>query len=161
MKSPKEIMRMLVPELFRHLDRIDLNSRRPVYYNDILGDTSFLFAGLLEGLLKKNLIEWDRAKWIDDSIITNLLVKDTEVKIDGVVIFGERNTTEQWTEPFSFWVDLDRQRDTFRDFIISFGDLDSPAITYERFKAHPNHWASNSRNWKYIIPFRNVSNYFF
>lgn len=151
MKSIKEILTMLVCELVKHLDKIKSINQEQVYYNEILGDTSFLLAGLFESFLKKNYSEWNGRRWIDDSLITNVLIQKNKLKIDGIMIWGKKNTTEQWTDPFSFEIELLKNETNFREFTFWLCDLDIPQISYEEFRDNRDYWARTNRNWKYVI----------
>ena len=151
MKSLKKILVMLVCELVKHLNKIKSINQKLIYYNEILGDTSFLLAGLLESLLRKKYSEWDGRKWIDDSLITNVLIQNNKLKIDGIMIWGKKNTNEQWTDLFSFEMELLKDETNFKEFTFSFCDLDNPEITYEEFRDNRDYWASTNRNWKHVI----------
>ncbi len=151
MKSIKEILGMLVRELIKHIDKIKSINPMSIYYNEILGDTSFLLAGLLELLLKKNYNEWDERKWIDDSLITNVIMQNNKLIIEGVMIWGKTDTTEQWTDPFSFEIELLNNKTSFKEFTFLFCDLDNPEITYENFRDNRDYWARTNRKWKYVI----------
>lgn len=142
---------MLVCELVNHLDNIKSISQKVVYYNEILGDTSFLLAGLLESLLKKNFSDWDKKRWIDDSLITKVVIQNNKLTIEGVMIWGIENTTEQWTYPFSFQIELLKEEMSFRRFTFLFCDLDNHEIAYEEFRVNRDYWDKSSRNWKYVI----------
>ncbi|MFC4874286.1 hypothetical protein [Negadavirga shengliensis] len=151
MKSTRKILTMLVRELNNYLDNIKSINIVSGYYNEILGDTSFLLAGLLESLLKKNNIEWDKKKWIDDSLITNIICQNDKVIIEGVMIWGKMNTTEQWTDPFFFEIELLKDEIGFKKFTFLFCDLKHTEITYEEFRDNGDYWVSTNRKWKYVI----------
>jgi hypothetical protein len=142
---------MLVYELAKDLERIKSIDKELVYYNEFLGDTSFLLAGLLELLLKKNFGEWDSRKWIDDSLITRISTQNEKMNIEGIMIWGRENTTEQWTDPFSFEIELSMDEVSFKRFTFLFCDLDFREISYEEFKLNREYWDKNNRNWKYRI----------
>ena len=151
MKNINEIILMLVSELTSHLDKIKSIKEPLVYFNEILGDTSFLLAGLLESLLKKRFNEWDNRRWIDDSLVTKTIMVNNKLKIEGVMIWGMKNTTDQWTEPFIFEIELLNEEVNYREFVFLFGDLDKAEITYEEFRDNRSYWTVNNRNWRYII----------
>jgi len=151
MKSAKEILVMLVRELIDHLDKVKNLKGDFEYYNDMLGDTSFILAALLESILKSNIGEWDNRKWIDDSLITEFVMRGKSLKIDGIMIWGRENTTEQWTEPFIFEIELLKEELRYKNFLFLLGDLDKPEITYEEFKDNRDYWIPSNRNWQYII----------
>jgi hypothetical protein len=150
MKTLKEIITMLVSELIAQIDNIK-STKALVYYNEILGDTSFLLAGLLDLLMKKKFSDWDIQKWFDDCLITNVSIQSNMLKIDGVMIWGLNNTTEQWTEPFIFEIELLTEKSSYVDFTFSFGNLYFAEITYEKFVNEREYWVNKSNNWKYII----------
>ena len=102
MKSINEITSMLSSEIERHIDNIKSVNQNLVNYNEIIGDTSFLLAGLLESLLEQHFNDWDHQKWIDDSLITSVLMQKRQLTIKGIMIWGREDTTNQWTDLFSF-----------------------------------------------------------
>lgn len=152
MKSIVEIENMLIVELKECLHSISENVSLD-YYNELLGDSSFLLAGLLESQLKKKFVDWNDKKWIDDSLLTKVKINKTKLSIWGIMIWGKEDTTEQWTEPFYFEITFSRNFEKFEQYSFLFGDLNEPAITYEEFSDNRDYWAKNSvnRNWKYII----------
>lgn len=155
MKSVDEIEVMLVNELWNNFDTIKSLKQEVDYYNDMLGDTSFLLAGLLGALLKFE-DKWDSKKWLDDSLLTNIRLNKNKLSICGVMIWGLENTTKQWTDPFSFKVDLGDTKSEFNEYTFMFGDLNKREISYEEFRINRNYWGQTERDWKYII-FRNMS----
>jgi hypothetical protein len=143
---------MLVFELFNSLEKVRRINTKPQYYNDILGDTSFLLAGLLDSLLKRDYNDWDKDKWIDDSLLTSSVIENNTLTLGGVMIWGRDNTTEQWTDPFSFRIELFEKEKSYRELTLLFSDWDTPEITYEQFRDNRDCWAAfTDRNWKYII----------
>jgi len=165
MKSIDEIQKMLVSELWKSLERIRSINLNLDFYNKILGDTSFLLAGLLELLLKNKYHDWDSKKWIDDSLITKVKLINYSLSIWGVMIWGITSETEQWTEPFYFEIELDPKKMNFSSYTLLFCDVENPEITYENFKQRPDNWDNKlhkdnnldsiERNWKYIINIKN------
>lgn len=151
MKSMKEILTMLIHELVSHFDKVKSINQNLDYYNDILGDTSFLLSNLLESLLRNNFKDWNNRKWMDDSIITSITVQNNKLAIGGIMIWGKKGTTEQWTDPFFFEIDLLRDKTGFKKFTFLFCDMYNHEITYEQFKANRNYWTKGIRNWRYII----------
>ena len=151
MKSTKEILLMLIHELVNNLDRIKSINPIPMYYNEVLGNASFLMAGLLESLLRESSNEWDERKWIDDSLITDVIIRNSKLIIEGVMIWGKMDVTEQWTDPFSFEIELLRKNMSFKKFTFSFCDSEKPEITYGEFRNNRNYWTKGNRKWKYVI----------
>jgi hypothetical protein len=66
MKSINEIQEMLVSELYKSYKDIKQGKNDSKYFNETLGDTSFLLAGLLNSHLED---KFNGGKWIDDSLI--------------------------------------------------------------------------------------------
>jgi hypothetical protein len=151
MKSINEILIMLVGELSKHFDKIKSIKTRLIHYNEILGDTSFIIAGLLESLLKTYYSDWDNKKWIDDSLIKNVIIQKDKLIILGIMIWGRENTTQQWTDPFYFEIELIEYKSSYKNFIFLFGDLNTGDLSYEEFKSNPSYWDVRDKNWMYII----------
>lgn len=160
MKSRDEILEMLVSEVYSHIDNIN-NDLILDYYNNVLGDTSFLLAGLLELLLEENFDNWNSTRWLDDSLLTKIKLDNHKLSIWGVMIWGIEDSTEQWTEPFYFELILNQELRSFVRCTFLFGDLSHPEITYETFNDNRGYWDKkyylndqwdmSERSWKYII----------
>lgn len=160
MKSVEEIQEILIEEIKLNRENI-IDSSEMDYYNETLGDVSFLLAGYLHAQLKKNYEGWDASRWIDDSLITKIDLKANKISIWGVMIWGIQNDTKQWTEPFYFNIALNENNDEFVKSTILFSDSDCSEITYEEFNNNRNYWDRNyysnedwhpfEREWKYII----------
>ncbi|MEM6737678.1 MAG: hypothetical protein AAF620_16565, partial [Bacteroidota bacterium] len=146
----KEIQLMLVDELWNCLNSIKSMKSKLDYYNEMLGDTSFLLAGLL-GMLLKLRGDWDLKKWLDDSLIIGVKLNKSKLSIWGVMIWGMENTTEQWTDPFYFEIELGNEQPDFNEYTFMISDLDNPEIPYEEFRMNRNYWGQTERNWKYVI----------
>jgi hypothetical protein len=151
MKPIKEIQQMLISELYNSLERIKHTKKNIKYYNKILGDTSFILAGLLETHLKNEFDDWDNKKWIDDSLITNISTDQYKLSLWGVIIWGLEDITDQWTDPFFLKIDLVENGMDYMTYTFLFGDLDNPEVSYEFFKENSDYWDPVERNWKYII----------
>lgn len=153
MKSKKNTLTMLVEEISAHVNNIKNVNENYSYYNEILGDTSFILAGLCELILKESCKEWykDENKWIDDSLITKAAMHEDTIHMEGVMIWGKTNTTQQWTDPFSIKISMPEEERNFSVLAFSFGDLDTPTITYREFNENRNFWINNDRKWKCFI----------
>lgn len=152
MKSTKEIASMLGEELFDHLDKIESNNLQSGYYNNVLGDTSFLLAGLLYSVLKAKYNDWGGDKWIDDSLLTDVRVKESELIIEGVMIFGRQSTNQQWVDLFFFAIKLIEEIgvDT-NSFSFLFGTTDN-YISYEDFIGGRKVFEKPlNKDWKYKV----------
>ena len=147
MKSSNEITQMLLEELLSNIDNTT-NFKNSTYYNEILGDTSFLLAGLLNSIFKKES-DGDENVWIDDSLITAIKLIDNKIFIDGVMIWGKGGTTEQWVEPFKFIMNLDKSLKNFTSYKFFFKDLDLKEISYEDFRENRDYYSHEIKNWKY------------
>lgn len=151
MKSIEEIQTILVFDLLEYSNSIKSIKPKGDYYNESLGSVSFLLAGLLGSLFKKNVTDWDSNKWIDDSLLKNVKAENNILSIAGVMIWGKENTTKQWTDPFHFEIELMEKQKDFKKLTFLFCDSDKPAISYEDFKFNRYHWHKTNRNWRYIL----------
>lgn len=153
MKSIKEIQEMLVSELLKSLVNVNKSLKLNLgYYNETLGDSSFLLAGLLGQILKKRYNDWDIRKWMDDCLLTNIKLNNNILSISGVMIWGIENMSEQWTEPFYFEMKLNHDQTDFIKYTFLFSDLDNTEISYDEYRHNRSYWKSLlERNWKYII----------
>lgn len=147
MKSAKEIKEMLLKELWNYKKSIGSLKLEAMYYNDHLGDTSFLLAGLLGELLKSR-DDWDSTKWLDDSLLRKVHLNKSKLSIWGVMIWGTESTTEQWVDPFFFEVDL---CNSLTHFTFMLGDVNKPEIPYKEFRMDRTYWNQDERDWRYII----------
>lgn len=163
MKSSNQLQKMLSSELCDSLDTIEKNIGLDCY-NELLGDTSFLLAGILENELKNNP-EWSSLKWLDDSLIHKINIERKKVQLWGVMIWGKDGTTKQWTDPFfcEFYINCKQQE--IQKLIVLFGDEKIEAITYQQFAENRTYWDKNyysneqwdpsEREWKFIISAKN------
>ncbi|KMQ59942.1 hypothetical protein ACM46_16925 [Chryseobacterium angstadtii] len=145
MKSASEIAQMLLQDLAQNLNNIQKNNSL-IYYNEILGDTSFLLAGLLNVLVKKeNFID---KIWIDDSLITDIkLLNSNKIFIKGVMIWGKEGTTAQWVDPFEFIMKFDNDLSTFINYTFFYQDFDINEISYEEYRE--NRYNYEVEKWRY------------
>lgn len=103
--------------------------------------------------------DWDRSKWIDDTLIHKLRIIGNNVHIWGVVIWGKGGTTEQWTEPVYTQLQLDVSAMRISDMQIWFADAEYTEISYSRFTNKRTYWDAEfystddwdhkERNWLY------------
>lgn len=153
MKSTKEIALMLGEELSDRLKNVKTDKSNSGYYNELLGDTSFLLAGLLYSALKSQYRDWREDKWIDDSLLTDVRVKESGVTIEGIMIFGRQGTNQQWVAPFVFTIKLveGMEIDT-NSFSFLFGTADDRYVSYEDFMGGSEVFdLSSNKDWKYKI----------
>ncbi|MCS3533014.1 hypothetical protein [Chryseobacterium sp. JUb7] len=153
MKSTNEIAEILLEELQDKINKINLKDT--IYYNEFLGDTSFLLAGLLYSLIKEDS-NIDNTIWIDDSLITKVNRFDNIILIEGIMIWGKDNTTEQWVDPFKFNMNFNNN---FIDFTFLFKDLDLNEISYESFRNNRNYFSDEIENWKYRFNYKDELNH--
>lgn len=153
MKSTNEIAEILLEELQDNINKINLKDT--IYYNEFLGDTSFLLAGLLYSLIKEDS-NIDNTIWIDDSLITKVNRFDNIILIEGIMIWGKDNTTEQWVDPFKFNMNFNNN---FIDFTFLFKDLDLNEISYESFRNNRNYFSDEIENWKYRFNYKDELNH--
>ena len=149
MKSFKVIQSMLINELVQVIKSVKFNNNvdRPLYYNELMGNTSFMLSGLLE-LLLRNESDWDSRKWFDDSILLKAVLNGRRLAIWGVMIWGW-DTSHQWTEPFYFEIKLKESKLGFDEYMFLFSDAEKPEVSYERFDRKRSYWEPcETRKWK-------------
>jgi hypothetical protein len=146
-----ELFQMLVPELISGADKLSSVTTKPDYFNNLFGDSSFLLAGILETHIKEQFDDWEEGKWIDDCLISSAKFENPTLTLGGVMIWGREDTTEQWTDPFSFEIELLKDEGTYKKYAFLFGHLDEHEITYEEFRDDREYWNNREKDWKYII----------
>lgn len=161
MKSIKEIEIMLLEEVCKKTRKIEILGDEVRYYNESMGDVSFLLAGLLHQHLKTPSFEWCDKNWIDDCLLTGVQRVEDEVSICGTVIWGKEGANSQWVEPFFFKMKLDCDNSIQYRYVLMFGDLNCAELTYEEFSQNrevfdiecctSNYCNSHERQWKYVI----------
>lgn len=161
MKSIDEIEEMLVTELHKNVDKLRDLRIISGNYNEVMGETSYMLAGLLESHLKKDFVDWDLKKWIDDCLLTMVKLSNQTLGMWGVMIWGMEDSdgTEQFTEPFYYEIELTSSY--FKRYTFLFGDLDKREIPYSIFKFNREYWIKQGnknedwnpaeRNWRYLI----------
>jgi hypothetical protein len=155
MKSIGEIQVMLLSEIWSSIEKTIPVRPNSGYFNEYLGDSSFLLAGLLEAHLLDRFTDWASGKWMDDSLLIDVSLVDSNLSICGVMIWGVTENTEQWTEPFSFIIRLNYDDLTFYEYTFLFGDLNKSEVSYGYFKSNTEHWSTIERDWKYIVNVKN------
>lgn len=158
MKSIGQLEEMLTLELCDSLNKINPNTKLD-YYNEVFGDTSVILARLFDLRLQERVSEWGAMRWIDDSLLTKVVLSDKRLSIWGIIIWGKEGTTSQWTDPFYFEASLDQASCQMPDYSLMVGDLDLTSITYEDFNNSRGVWDQDyysnvkwnpcERNWKY------------
>lgn len=153
MKTADEILKMLIGELFVHLDSDFSVKKEGIFYNRALGDSSFLLAGLLQLLLRENVPQWDsKSRWLDDSLITHVRLNENKLVLGGVMIWGKRDTTEQWVDLFSFETEPLSKEARSPRFTFSFCDAQGSERKYEDYRGD-SLIVSNYEDvsWKYVL----------
>jgi hypothetical protein len=159
MKQIDELESMLVKEISKSIRDMNPNLNLD-YYNEVMGDTSFLLASVLENYLKKRC-DWNLDKWIDDSLLTRVRVNKNIVSIWGVMIWGKKGYSEQWVAPFYFEITLNNDCNDFIKFNFLYEEDTSNETTYEHFNKNRDmwdkcvylteHWNPFERSWKYML----------
>lgn len=157
MRSINEIRKMLLAELYRTKENLKQGKGDFKYLNEMMGDTSFLLAGLLNSHLKNEFEEWNCERWIDDSLIEDVEINGGLLRISGIVVWGIEDRKEQWVEPFLFEIELKLKVTGFSQYTLFSGDLNLGEISYDDFKNDRKYWSRSKRDWKYIIFFDNKS----
>ncbi|WP_297334546.1 hypothetical protein [Flavobacterium sp.] len=158
MKPLLELEKMLLDEIkfFKKGKHDFLLSK---YYNEVTGDMSTI----LTYMLSKHLSlrdDWD-GSWLDDSLLTKIIVSEHKFCIWGILITGRENTTEQWTNPFYFEITTTDEYKNFVEYTFLLGDENSEEVSYTEFRENrdiwdlyfysDNNWNPSERSWEYII----------
>jgi hypothetical protein len=151
MKSIEEFKEMLESDLNLSIPAIRNLTKSELYYNQYLDGVSYKLVALLEIHLRKDGNEWDRAKWMDDCLITDVWLTERELSLGGIVVWGIGGTTEQWTEPFFFEVAHKNYQVDFFRYLFLFGDRNKEAVSYTKFNKNRSIWNQDDRDWQYII----------
>lgn len=151
MKSAGEIFELLIQELSTYQKKSESSTVTLDYLNEVLGDTSFLLAGLLESIIRNNEVEWGKDKWIDDSLLIKANFTKENLIVEGFMIWGDMKSTNQWVDPFTFQIGKFSNGSFSNEFTFFFCDLDKPEISYEKYKNERNYWSTVKRKWKYIL----------
>ena len=90
---------------------------------------------------------------IDDSLITDIRVKESWLTMEGIIIFGRQVSNQQWVAPFVFKTNLvEEMRIDTSSFSFLFGTTDDHYLTYENFIGRSKIFDIPSNNdWKYEI----------
>ncbi|RFS16846.1 hypothetical protein [Emticicia sp. C21] len=155
MKTTHELKKILSSELnetLKTLHSLKKSTYPDYYYNAIFGDASFILAGILEQLLNESY-HWGTksGKWMDDALIEDFHLYEERLSINGVMIWGKGDTTEQWVEPFYFDVELNKNEVNMEGYNLYFGNTDNPAIPYTYFSNNREYWQQDLRNWEYQL----------
>jgi hypothetical protein len=161
MKTIDEVQKMLESALNDNMAKIKDRPIGTQYYNSVLGDTSFILAGLLELHLRETSADWNTERWMDDSLISEVSLKDGELSLSGTMIWGIGSDTEQWTEPFNFMILIKEGKVDINNYIFLFGDLDRLEVAYGNFRNNRDIWQCQDRNWRYTIDVRSGKVSFF
>lgn len=151
MKSLEEIEEMLKNELNQYMPIIKGITRPVTYFNQFIGNTSFLLVGLLEAHLRVCHDQWTPAKWMDDSLITDVKITDEILSIEGIAIWGIENDIDQWTEPLLFTVLLRNFTVDITNYSFLFGDTAEEEVSYGDFRFNRDIWTRSDRDWRYIV----------
>lgn len=144
MKTINELESMLVDEINNNI--LSLPYENAYYLNEFLGDTSFIIAKIMELNLMTIINFREQKLWFDDTLIIKLEKDNEKVSIWGILIFGVEDTTEQFTNPFRFIINLSTTKSFFY-----YSDLTTNPISYEKFISNRDYWSPIERDWEYII----------
>lgn len=151
LKTKDEIKAMLIEELIESYPRIKTERVVAGYYNELMGDTSFLLVSLLQTILKERTPQWPDERWMDDSLLSKVEPDEAGIIIWGVAIWGVFDNTEQWVEPFCFKMGLGEKKKEIKNYKFWFSDRDRKAISYTLFRENRSYWPAVSRNWLYVF----------
>lgn len=128
----KEDLPAILLAILREKQSILLHHTPMRYYNELLDGASSILAALLEALLHEQDEEWAGAKWVDDSLLTQVSVDGDVVCIAGMMIWGRGGATEQWVDPFFFEISLADHS----DYKCWLGDEKAEEVTYRYYSLH-------------------------
>ncbi|MRG44195.1 hypothetical protein GFS24_03670 [Chitinophaga sp. SYP-B3965] len=154
MKSLEEILEMLVKELNESIPRIKNLKGDLVYYNEIMGTTSAFLVAVLGLHLEGKYEDWHSGKWMDDCLITKVILHEDRLVISAVAIWGVETDTSQWTEPLYFVIGLTERMTDGSNYTFLFGDENVDEIPYVDFRDDRTFWDGLERDWKYTITVR-------
>ena len=138
----------------------DEHNDTDMYLNQIMGNTSIYLTAILHKLLLEEE-EWNKKKWLDDSLLTKYSFENSVISIWGIVISGKEGTTKQWTDPFFFEMKLNNDHNNFLEYSFLFGDIENDELDYLEYTNYRGYWDSgfysnnfwnpSERDWKYIL----------
>ena len=147
MKSIEELEEMLVAELYDSLDVLR-RAGPDSSYTKLMGSTGELLSYILQAVLERQVAEWSKTgKWTDGSLLHDVELDNNHLAIEGIMFWG-RHTSEQWTDPFYFEIELDPLQKWYTEYVFLFGDQDK---IEENFDPRPYKWKRDQRKWKYYI----------
>jgi len=150
MKTIAELEDMLAVELSPFITEGRSIPQVSKYYNEPLGDVSFILGGILKAHLKEKHTQWFvNGKWIDDTLIETFNYNYPIVEMSGVVIWGISGDTEQWTDPFRIVIEL--AKEGMAKYTILFGDVLRTSLKFSDFKYNRDYWKGSEPDWDYII----------
>ncbi|WP_343690902.1 hypothetical protein [Chitinophaga sp.] len=150
MKSISELENMLAMELSPFTTGERSVAQPSKYYNEPLGDISFILGGIVKAHLKEKHAEWFvNGKWIDDTLIETFTCNQQIIEMSGVVIWGLSGDTEQWTDPFRIVIEFSDEE--IAKYTILFGDVLRASLKFTDFKYNRDYWKGSEMDWDYII----------
>lgn len=155
MKSLKEIEELLITELNKSISELGRVTSDRDYYNEMMGDTSFILVALLESHLRDRSEGWNGGKWMDDSLIEKVTLNKNRMIIEGIAIWGVADSTEQWTEPFYFEIETNEGAVDSAHYAFLFGDQDMNEVNYVYFRNNRGCWNRPDRNWRDVVYVKN------
>ena len=142
MKTITEIKNILHAEVQELDSNLSLDQTSPVI-NPSLGDLSFVLAGYVYLCLQEIDQQWGNLKWVDDIIFTKVVRIEGVIRIWGVLIWGRKNTTAQWTEPICAEVHkLDLEGNIY-EIAVLFADKETRPLPYSNFVQNRGVWGDN------------------
>lgn len=162
MKPKEDILRLLVARLAKHKYEASTKNQKGLYFNECLDDISHLIAGILHIELSEKKM-WSSNKWIDDCLMTNVILDYKKTTIKGVMIWGidDYDTMQQWTDPFCFELFYNEETKMF-NYLFALGNQHKEELDYDAFASNRIYWNDflsnintecnfDENTWKYII----------
>lgn len=112
----------------------------------------------LLGRLLDSEERWNRYYWVDAILPTSVTVPlPGELNIQGLVIWGDRGTTQQWWEPFAATMRVYASPDTVLGYQMMFGNAQL-GLGKVRYNTHPRGWNwAPPESWLFVF-LKNGSN---
>ncbi len=149
MRTIAELEELLFEELRSTKQNIKELNYPPLYYNETSGKSSLYFTSLLYENLVGNS-DWDKRKWLDDSLLTKIVFEENRYRVWAVVISGREGTTKQWTDPAYFEIIPSTNFSGFSEYTYLFADKYVESLDYKEYSRNRAYWDKgfySNENW--------------
>lgn len=153
----KKVKKILIKELVKNYKNQKLIPEKG-YFNSTSGNISILLTSILE----KNLLsieDSDSDKWLDDMLLSRVVIVGLKIKIWGITIWGKSSTTKQWTDPVYIEINLNEDWTKITKMKFLYQDKEVKELDYMHYRKkrgfwdkeyYSDHtWIYKERDWKY------------